>query len=263
MRYRLGRRILVRRLFYCYLECAMAINAQIIKALPFFRDLPEGIAIDLAAVCVPRTIPEREIIYLRGGANKRVFLILSGGVELYHASPDNRIAVNVFKEGDFFGDLTFVNHPMSFASEEQAQAVFETELCVMTTEDIMRSLEKNPALALALLGLFRERLHQAESKIKDLAISSASTRMLNELVRYVIRRADAKGGFYEIKEKLTHQLLSEMSGLARETVTKTLGALEGHGFISYTPERHLRLNIKKIVNECAGCVQLASEGRPS
>lgn len=237
----------------------MAINAQIIKALPFFRGLPENIAADIARVCVPRTVSSREIVYLRGGADKRVFLILSGGVELYHASPDNRIAVNVFKEGDFFGDLAFANHPMSFASEEQAQAVFETELCVMTTEDMMRALHKNPALALALLGLFRERLHQADSKIKDLAISSASTRILNELVRYATRRADAEGGFYEIREKLTHQLLSEMSGLARETVTKTLGMLEEHGFISYTPARHLRLNIKKIASDCAGCVQLKGE----
>ena len=49
-----------------------------------------------------------------------------------------------------------------------------------------------------------------------------------------------------------------MSGLARETVTKTLGVLALHGFISYTPDRYLRLNIKKIVDECAGCVQLAS-----
>lgn len=237
----------------------MAIDTHIIKALPFFRELPESIAADLAKVCVPRTVSKREIVYLRGGADRRVFLILSGGVELYHAGPENRIAVNVFKEGDFFGDLAFVNHPMSFASEEQAQAIFETELGVMTTEDIRRSLEKNPVFAFALLGLMRERLHQAESKIKDLAISSVSTRLLNELVRYAVRRGEAEGGFYEIREKLTHQLLSEMSGMARETVTKTLNMLEEHGFISYTPERHLLLNIKKIVDECAGCVQLREE----
>src|SRR3989344_5712358 len=114
----------------------MAINTEIIKKLPFFRDLPDTIAEDIARVCVPRTVSAREIVYLRGGAERKVFLILSGGIELYHASPDNRIAVNVFKEGDFFGDLGFVNHPMSFLSEEQAQAVFETELCVLTTEDM-------------------------------------------------------------------------------------------------------------------------------
>ena len=236
----------------------MAINTEIIKKLPFFRDLPDTIAEDIARVCVPRTVSAREIVYLRGGAERKVFLILSGGIELYHASPDNRIAVNVFKEGDFFGDLGFVNHPMSFLSEEQAQAVFETELCVLTTEDMVRVLKERPVFALALLGSLRERLHQAESKIKDLAISTASTRVLNELIRYAIRRGEAEGGFYEINEKITHQLLSEMSGLARETVTKTLGVLALHGFISYTPDRYLRLNIKKIVDECAGCVQLAS-----
>lgn len=237
----------------------MAVNPLRIKSLPLFRDLPEAAVGDVAEFCVPRTVSAREVVYLRGGAEGRVFLILSGGVELYHASPESRIAVNVFKEGDFFGDLAFLQHPASLTSEEQAQAVFDTELCVMRTSDIVRLLEKHPSFAMMLLVSLRERLHQAESKIKDLATSSASTRVLNELIRYALRRGEAREGFYEIGEKLTHQLLAEMSGLARETVTKTLGALEAHGFISYTSARRLRLNVKKIVDECAGCVQPASE----
>lgn len=236
----------------------MAVDLSLIKSLPFFQGLPDAVIDDVARVCVPRGVGAREIVYLRGGAEGRVFLVLSGGVELYHAGPESRIAVTLFKEGDFFGDMAFTHHPKFLPDEEHAQAVFETELCVMTTSDILRLLEKHASFALALLVSLRERLHQAESKIKDLGISAAPTRVLNELIRYAIRRQEAEGGFYEIKEKLTHQLLSEMSGLARETVTKTLGALEGHGFISYTPERHLRLNIKKIVSDCAGCVQMQS-----
>ncbi|MBI4088127.1 Crp/Fnr family transcriptional regulator [Candidatus Kaiserbacteria bacterium] len=236
----------------------MAVSPNTIRGLSFFRDLPETVVEDVARVCVPRTVSAREIVYLRGGAEGRVFLVLSGGVELYHANPESRIAVAVFKEGDFFGDLAFANHPTPLANEEQAQAVFETELCVLTTKDVIHLLGRHAGFAMTLLVSLRERLHQAESKIKDLAISSASIRILNELTRYALRSGEERDGFFEIKERLTHQLLSEMSGLARETVTKTIGALVKHGFISYTPARNLRLNIKKIVDECAGCMQLAS-----
>lgn len=234
----------------------MATDPALIKSLPLFNSLPEAVVGDVARVCVPRTVSAREIVYLRGAAEGRVFLVLSGGVELYHANPESRIAITVSKEGDLFGDLAFVNHPSPVAGEEHAQAVFETELCVMTTKDLLTLLEKYPVFAMALLVSMRDRLHQAESKIKDLGISAAPTRLLNELIRYAIRGGQEREGFFEIRERLTHQLLADMSGLARETVTKTLGTLAELGFISYTPEKNVRLNIKKIVNECAGCVQI-------
>lgn len=237
----------------------MAVNPELIKSLHFFSGLPGALAEDLAHVCAPRSASAREVVYLRDEAEGKVFLVLSGRVELYHATPDSRIAVAVFKEGDFFGDLAFVKHRRPLLDDEQAQAVSDTELCVVTTGDMLRLLEKHSTFAMSLLVSLRERLHQAESKIKDLGISSAPTRVLNELIRYAVRSGEEKDGFYEIQEHLTHQLLAEMSGLARETVTKTLGALAERGFVSYTPERNIRLNIRKIAEDCVGCVRMTPQ----
>jgi CRP/FNR family transcriptional regulator len=110
---------------------------------------------------------------------------------------------------------------------------------------------------MAMLVALRARLHQAQSKIKDLAIASAATRLLNELIRYAASHGSLHSGFYEIEERLTHQFLAEMTGLARETVTKTLSDLKKQNFIAYTPERRLKLSVKKITEECVECVNLA------
>lgn len=237
----------------------MAVHASTIKNLALFRDLPDTAVRELSNVCVPRTFKKDGIIYLRGGAEGKVFVVLSGGVKIYVAGAGQRIVIQVFKAGEFFGDLTFVSHPSGLPAEEFAQAAEDTQVCVLSVADLTRMLGAHPAFAMLLLVTLRNRLHQAQSKIRDLAVSSAPTRILNELIRYASSHGKERQGFYEIEERLTHQSLAEMSGLARETTTKTLGELEKQGFVSYTPERRLRLNINKITEECAECVILASK----
>lgn len=236
----------------------MAILLHLIKHLPFFTEMPEETVAAVARVCVPRTFNKKEIVYLRGDVGGRVFLILTGEVELYLSSHGARIMIQVFREGDFFGDFSFANHPTPFPQEEYAQAAKETSVCVITTGDMMRLLERNAAFTMAFLITLRNRLHRAESKMKDLAIFEAPTRLLNELIRHAVSYGKEEGGFYDVGERLTHQKLADFSGLARETVTKTLGILEEQGFISHTPLGTLRLNIQKITKECVGCVGLAS-----
>lgn len=235
----------------------MAIATNSIKHLPFFKGMPENTLEAVSRACVPRTFNKKEIVYLRGDAGGRVFLILKGEVELYMASAGARIVIQVFREGDFFGDLSFINHPTPFPQEEYAQAGKETEVCVIMKDDMTRLLETNALFTMALLINLRNRLHHAESKIKDLAHSPAPTRLLNELIRHAASYGTEENGFYEVGGRFTHQQLADLSGLARETVTKTLGMLAEQGFISYTPLRTLRLNIKKITKECAGCVGMA------
>lgn len=229
-----------------------------IKDLPFFKDLPDTVVEDLSRICVHRTFTKNQMIYLQGDTKGKVFLVLEGEVKLYLAQAGQRIVIQVFTPGEFFGDLTFVSHPSSLALEDYAQATQETRACVMNSADLSRLLEKHVSFAMALLVALRNRLHQAESKIKDLAISSAPTRLLNELIRYASYRGKEHNGVYEIEERLTHQSLAEMSGMARETVTKTLGELEKNGFISHDPERRIRLNIEKITKECVECLSLVA-----
>lgn len=238
-------------------------HPSIIRNLPFFRDLPDAVIEELSRSCVPRTFGKQEMIYLRGRAEGKVFLLLTGEVKLYLASAGQRIVVQIFKPGDFFGDLAFVNHPSDLPPEDYAQATQDSKLCVMSTKDVTRLLGTHASFAMTVLVALRNRLHRAQSKIKDLAISSAPTRLLNELIRYALSHGQERDGFYEIEQRLTHQLLADMSGLARETVTKTLGDLEKQGFISHTAKRRLRLNKHKIITECAECISLMSRSSRS
>jgi CRP/FNR family transcriptional regulator, cyclic AMP receptor protein len=95
-----------------------------------------------------------------------------------------------------------------------------------------RMLLKVPTLGSALVDALLETLCERQEMI---AIANAST--LSERLRGVLcQLARAHGrvgpGGVEIRLPLTHELLAQMTGSARETVTMRLAALEQEGFLT-------------------------------
>lgn len=233
----------------------MSIRVEVIEHFPALKDLPHNILEEFAASCVPRSFAEHAVIDAGEGEDGRMFLLLSGALQVYQSSGGRKAVVQVLRAGDFFGDFSFI-HPPLLKGEEVLEAQEPTRVCAFANQDMGALMRRHPQFAMLFVVALRDRLHQAESKIRDLALASAEIRVLNELIRYALRHGEERNGSYEIRERLTHQALADMTGLTRETVTKTLQFLERHGFISLTPERLLTLHGRKIRKECVGCLQL-------
>ncbi|MCP6720330.1 MAG: Crp/Fnr family transcriptional regulator [Patescibacteria group bacterium] len=232
----------------------MSTHLSTIKKLPVFQDFSDQTLKEFSHLCAMRNFGEGEMIYLRGRQQGKVFLLISGKVKLYQSALGKKVVIQVFKPGDFFGNIP-LTHTYPLREESSAQASQESTVCVISKQDFTTILNRSPELAMTLLTVLRNRLHQAESKIKDLAISSAQIRLINELIRYATHHGQKINGFYKIEEKLTHQLLSEMIGVTRETVTKTLIELKKLGFIKYGPGRSIILNRDKIIKNCILCLR--------
>lgn len=231
----------------------MSIRESVLRSLPHFADFPAEATSAIAETCVPRAFGRNEIIYMPDQEKGKAYVLVSGEVEIYQAGGGKRVVIHVLKAGDVFGDLAFTDHA-EIIQGSYAQARGAVRACVINSQDVKNLLVRYPVFAFLLLTSLRDRLHMAESKIKDLALSSAETRVINELVRYVVRHGAACGDFYQIEEQLTHQSLARMIGVARETATKVLGALERGGVISWSPAGHLRLHQKEVRQACPHCL---------
>lgn len=229
---------------------------QLISQLPIFRDLPLAALQEFSRLCIQRRFNSKQMIYFRGQEGERTYLILKGEVKLYRSSEGRKVVLQILKAGDFFGNLSFTRHSSSLPAEDFAQAETAALVCVIFPEDLKPLLARFSELAMVMLFTLRNRLHQAESKIRDLAVSSARVRVINELIRYALKHGKTQGDFYQLEEKLTHQSIAEMTGLTRETVTKTLLDLEKSGFIEYAAGRNLRLNRQKIIDDCVQCLKV-------
>lgn len=233
----------------------MSVRVELIRHIPSLKLLPTTVLEEFAAICVLRTVDVHTELESGNGEDGRMFLLLSGKLQVHQVVDGRKAVVQVLRTGDFFGDFSFI-HPPRMKNEAVFEAQEPTRVCAFSNRDISTLMQRYPQFAMVLLVVLRDRLHQAESKIRDLAFASAETRVLNELIRYALRYGDERDGSYAIKERITHQGLADMTGLTRETVTKTLQFLERHGFISSTTDRLLILHSGKIEKDCVGCLKM-------
>ncbi len=236
----------------------MSIRESELKTLPNFSDFPEETVRRIGAVCVPRTFDKDQSIYFSGQEKERFYILLSGEVEIYQTGEGKRVVIQILKPGDFFGDLSFTNHSAPLAGSH-ARAKTAASVCSMSTAELKSILHSSVPFALLLLTTLRDRLHQAESKIKDLAVSSVETRVINELFRYIVRHGREDGAFWKIEKKLTHQFIADMTGIARETATKVLGVLEKAGALSWSDEGFLLLHRENIMRVCPQCLMMKAK----
>lgn len=236
----------------------MSVRESTLRSLPHFADFPDGAISSIASACVPRAFDKGQVVYFSGQEKGKFYVLVSGEIEVYRTGEGRRIIIQTLRPGDFFGDLAFTDHAAPLEGSH-AMAREKASICVLGKEDMKNLLLKFPTFAILLLTSLRDRLHHAESKIKDLALSSAETRVINELIRHIVRHGKECGEFYQIEEKLTHQALADMIGVARETATKVLGALESGGVISWSPTGFLRLHRKEAQEVCPHCLMMKTE----
>jgi CRP/FNR family cyclic AMP-dependent transcriptional regulator len=88
-------------------------------------------------------------------------------------------------------------------------------------------VDANPAIAWALMAELSRRLRQADGKIGGLVLLDVPGRV----ARLLLDTA-AEGGANRIDKRLTHQMIAQMIGASRETVSRAMADFQDNGFIS-------------------------------
>jgi CRP/FNR family transcriptional regulator/CRP/FNR family cyclic AMP-dependent transcriptional regulator len=143
------------------------------------------------------------------------------------------VTVAVLGEGNFFGEMSLLDGQPRSAS---ATAIQPSRLLVLDRDHFQRHVIAQPRIVAKLLRELSKRLRAADQSIENLALGSVRDR-LSHLLGHLGRRAAAAGGPATIERSPTHQELAEMVGSSRETVTRTLAAMEGDGLIKFDRRR--------------------------
>ena len=143
------------------------------------------------------------------------------------------VTVAVLAEGNFFGEMSLLDGQPRSASATALQA---TRLLVLDREHFQRHVLAQPRIVAKLLRELSKRLRAADQTIENLALGSVHDRLVH-LLGHLGRRAPLKDGAGLIERSPTHQELAEMVGSSRETVTRTLAAMEKDGLIAIDRRR--------------------------
>ena len=207
---------------------------ELLRRIHLFADLTDrerDIILDLMR---ERTVAKGTTIFNQHDSGGGLYLILAGSVKIWRTARDGRdVTVAVLHEGNFFGEMSLLDGQPRSAS---ATAIQAARLLVLDREHFQRHVLAQPHIVAKLLRELSKRLRAADQAIEHLALGSVHDRLFH-LLGHLGRRAPLKGGKGLIERAPTHQELAEMVGSSRETVTRTLAALEKKSLIAIDRRR--------------------------
>ncbi|HET7301952.1 MAG TPA: Crp/Fnr family transcriptional regulator [Candidatus Saccharimonadales bacterium] len=188
----------------------------------------EQIVADFFADKPTKHLAKGEVLIFADGTVPDVFYLKSGMVGQYAINEaGGKVMLTVFKAGSFF--------PMSAAlNAVPNQYFFEAlEACDVhsaTPEQATTFLQEHPDVALDLLKRVYRGTDGLLAKLAELMGGNAYHRLKNELT-ILAKRFGHEQPDGRIRIRITEQELAELTGLARETVSKTLSKLSKDGFV--------------------------------
>jgi CRP/FNR family transcriptional regulator/CRP/FNR family cyclic AMP-dependent transcriptional regulator len=229
--------------------------ATALQNVPFFQNLNNDDALELATRLVPRRFNPGQVIFHLGDPGGLMYIISRGKIKISYNTPDGQeVVLAILGPGDFFGELALLDETPRSASAESLEA---TETWTLHREDFIHYITENPAFALHVLQTLAQHIRRLNSQLADIFFLDLPGR----LARTLLHLSDQYGRPSEdgtlIELALTQTDLAEMTGATRVSINKALGRFRRSGWI--------KVNGRKvtIIDEAAlrGLIQV-SGGEP-
>lgn len=197
-------------------------------AAQLWEGLSPGEREQVAKYCPERRFSRGSTIFAPGDAPDALYVLTSGLVTLSHLSEDGQESIlRVFGPGDVFGELLLTVPARPFL----ARALTASVVTVIPAKTVLHLLSTIPRVGFNFTCVLSR--HLAEMAL-DRGLSSHKW-SLHRLALTLLKLAAAHG----VEEKagtaialpLTHQILADMIGASRETVTRQLRLLKRRGVV--------------------------------
>lgn len=193
-----------------------------LSSIPLFQGLDEEQYRALDSISVRRSFKKGRRIFLEGEKASGFYIVLSGRVKVYKTSPDGREQIlRFFAPGDSFGEVPVFTGRGFPAS---AESCTESTVLFVPRESFIGLIGKNPSLAMNMLAVLSQRLHQFSAVIEDLSLREIPGRLAARLL-YL----DKGGG--EMELDLPKGELARLLGTIPETLSRILGRMAKEGLI--------------------------------
>lgn len=112
-----------------------------------------------------RSFSKGSMIFNEGSSGSEMYIILNGKVKVYKTINNEKIKLAAMEKGDFFGEMCFFLSPVRTASIE---ALEDTEVMVLTKENLLREIELDPDFAIKMISTFAKRIKEGHEVISGI-----------------------------------------------------------------------------------------------
>jgi CRP/FNR family cyclic AMP-dependent transcriptional regulator len=215
-----------------------------LRSVPLFSQLRDSDLEQLGSLMKRREYARKRVILFANDPCEAFYIVLSGQVKLMLLAEDGReVVLSLMRDGDFFGEMALMDDEPYSAS---AIAVEDSSLLMLHRDDFRRCVSEMPGVSFGLLRALCGRLREADHRIGGLVLLDVTGRVSNLLLELA-----ASNDGVHIPNPPTHQMMAQMVGSSRETVSRTIGALTAQNLIEATG-RGIRILNRESLAASAG-----------
>ena len=207
------------------------LSAQL-KGVPLFSSLSDDQLDTISRTGSTRRYPRGHLVVQQGSPGDTFYVVVSGCVKVTLLSKDGKeIILSVLKSSDFFGELSLMDNEPRSANVIVAE---DSTLFLLTQKQFHHLITTYPDILKKVMKELCTRLRHADEKIGGLAFLDAYGRTISVVLQLAHERGIKTKNGIEISYAPTHQELSNMVGVSRETITRIIKVLKANKtLISY------------------------------
>jgi CRP/FNR family transcriptional regulator len=216
------------------------IKSVFLKNIKLFSSLTDE---ELEQICSRISVKEfkkNEVILFEEDVSNFMYIILFGKVKVVQSTEDGKEIILAFHHSEeFFGEISLIDGNTSPAT---VLADEECLIAIVSRKDFYTLLAEQSKILHTVLQILCSRLRKSWEQIQILNFRDARKRIKMLFLMFSHENCEKTPDGIVLNIKLTHQDIADMTGLARETVTRILSKLQHDGEISILKNRIIRLN---------------------
>lgn len=213
--------------------------------VPLFKNLDEQEMTAVIQVMVERAFKDGQIILHEDDDESHTFFIIySGTVHIAVMSPEGKQTIlATLRKGDFFGEMAILEGEPRSAS---VVAAGDCKLLMLYRKPFLDILEKFPKMTIQMLIEMSKRIRRSNRHINTLSLMSVYGRVAEIILQLAKDQGERTGGVIVIPDRPTHQILADMAGTSRETVSRILSQLQKKQLIAVDRKNLVILDEEKL-----------------
>ncbi len=227
----------------------MAIGVQtVLERNLLFRGLSPATLAQIARLCVRRTYERDAVIFSQSDPGDALYGVVTGRVRISASSAGGReVFLNIMEPGDTFGEIALLDGRPRTAS---ASATAPSDLLIVTREQFLGLLAREPQLADHLLRLLCARLRWVSGFAEESALLPVPARLARRLLSLgKLHGHETRAG---TELRVSQDEMARFLGLSRQIVNQYLQTWKAQRWVDLGRGRIMILNGSALEAVVAG-----------
>ena len=189
-----------------------------LRSCQLFTGLPSADLENIAAITVVKALDKDAYLFHEGDPAQGFYIVQRGAVNVHRVSAAGKEQViHVFRTGDSFAEVALASDT---GYPADARALESSQVLLVQKAGILALLQRQPELALRMLGSMSSHLRVLVGQLEDLTLRDVETRLAN----WLIKRCPKPDGDrpVQIHLTMTKRVLAAELGTVSETFSRTL-----------------------------------------